>query len=121
MNDDADFTVLTLPRGDRGEVRLSRCRFKGASFTKFQLWYPGHDEELRPGKQVITIRDRELGDVIAALVKIQRKVGEYDNVNNHNAVRRPTHTTRRTDDRQQSITTTGRTVSCDELDAGEVF
>lgn len=119
MSDDAEHTVLTLPRGDRGEVRLSRCRFKGASFTKLQLWYPGTDEELRPGKQVITIRDRELGDVIAALQKIQRKVGSGDNMTTHNAATRPTHTTRRADDPQQSITTTGRQMTPEELD--EVF
>jgi hypothetical protein len=75
MSDDADHVVLTLARGDRGELRLSRSRFEGHTFTKFQIWYPGQDGELHPGRQVVTIRDHELHDVIAALQRIANKIG----------------------------------------------
>jgi hypothetical protein len=73
-SDDADHIVLTLPRGERGELRLSRSRYQGSTFTKFHLWYPGKDGELHPGRQVVTIRDGELAGVIEALSKIAGKV-----------------------------------------------
>lgn len=73
--DDADHVVLVLPRGERGELRISRSRYRGSTFNKLQLWYPTETGELRPGRQVVTIRDGELGEVIAALQRIARKLG----------------------------------------------
>lgn len=72
---DADHVLLTLERGERGEIRITRSRFEGRVFTKLQLWYPGQDGTLRPGRQVITIRDHELADVVEALARIARKLG----------------------------------------------
>jgi hypothetical protein len=72
---DDEHVLLTLPRGERGEIRISRSRFKGYTSTKLHLWYPGDDGELRPGRQVVTLRDNELRDVIAVLAKIAGKVG----------------------------------------------
>jgi hypothetical protein len=74
MTDAAEHILLTLPRGDRGEVRVSRCRYEAKTFTKLQLWYPLEGGGLAPGRQVITIRDHELPDVIAALSRVARKV-----------------------------------------------
>lgn len=74
MSDD-DHVLLTLPRGDRGEVRLCRSRYEGHVFTRIQLFYPADDGSLRPGRQCITIRDHELGGVIGALEKIAARIG----------------------------------------------
>lgn len=76
MSDDADHVLLTLPRGERGEVRLSRSRYAGRCFTRLHVWYRGADGELHPGRQVVTVRDHELAEVIAALQKIAAKVGD---------------------------------------------
>lgn len=73
--EDSDHTVLTLPRGERGEVRLCRSRYEGRTFTKLHLWYPGSDGQLHPGRQVVTIRDHELEEVIAALSRIRARAG----------------------------------------------
>lgn len=78
MNDDADHVLLTLPRGDRGEIRLSRSRYQGRTFTKAQLWYPTEDGELKPGRQVVTIRDHELGEVAEVLSRIAAKLGPQE-------------------------------------------
>jgi hypothetical protein len=74
MNDDADHVLLTLARGDRGEIRISRSRYEGHTFTRLQLWYPTGDGELRPGRQCVTIRDHELAEVIGALSRVARHV-----------------------------------------------
>jgi hypothetical protein len=75
MSDDAEHVLLTLPRGERGEIRLARSRYEGRVFTKLQLWYPAEDGTLKPGRQVVTIRDHELADVIAALQRIAKRIG----------------------------------------------
>lgn len=76
MSDDEDHVLLTLPRGERGEVRLCRSRYQGKTFTKAHLWFPGTDGQLHPGRQVLTFRDGELQDVIDALQKVAAKIGE---------------------------------------------
>jgi hypothetical protein len=76
MADSVDHQLLALPRGDRGELRLFRSQFEGHNFTKLHLYYPAGDGELKPGRQVVTIRDHELADVIGALQRIARRVGE---------------------------------------------
>lgn len=73
MADDAEHVLLTLQRGERGELRVARCRFKGSVFTKFQLWYPGENDELKPGK-CVTVKDGEIDDVLAVLAKIAVKI-----------------------------------------------
>lgn len=72
---DADHVVLTLARGDKGELRISRSSYGGKVFTKLHLWYPAGDD-LRPGRQVVTIRDHELADVIEVLRRIAERVGQ---------------------------------------------
>lgn len=65
-------TLLVLPRGRRGQIRLTRERLDGHPFTKLQPWFPAGDEgELRPGRS-ISIRDHELDDVLRALTRVQR-------------------------------------------------
>jgi hypothetical protein len=115
MTDDADHTLLTLQRGERGEYRVARSRFRGSVFTKFQIWHPGDNGELKPGK-CVTIRDHELPEVIAVLQRIQGKIAGK---RTEGTGRKPTHTTRCADDRQQTITTTGRQLTPEELQ--EIF
>lgn len=95
MSDDNDHVVLTLPRGERGELRLSRSRYQGHTFTKFHLWYPTENGELRPGRQVVTIRDGELRQVIDALQRIVRKVGDVARATSAPAPRVERHTSGR--------------------------
>jgi hypothetical protein len=89
MSDDADHVLLTLERGERGEIRLARSMYQGRAFTKLQLWYPATDRELRPGRQCVTIRDHELGEVIEALQKIARKIGSAGNDQRQPSTPRP--------------------------------
>jgi hypothetical protein len=74
MSEDSEDVLATFSRGERGEVRLARCSYRGAVFTKFQLWYPGSDGELHPGRQVVTIRDGELDEVIATLTCLKHEL-----------------------------------------------
>ena len=73
---DLDVVVLVLPRGQRGEQRISRATYKGSEpYTKIQFWFPADDSadaELKPGKAV-TLKDGELRQVIATLIAIDRK------------------------------------------------
>lgn len=52
-----------------GEIRWSLDSYDGHRFINGRLWTLGKDGELHPTQKGITIRARELGDVIAALEK----------------------------------------------------
>lgn len=88
MSDEEAITLLTLRRGERGEIRLARARYQGRPFTRLQLFYPAETGELRPGRQVVTIRDSELADVIGVLQKIAAKVGTSERREHRSGPRR---------------------------------
>ena len=111
MSDAAEHLVHTVPRG-RGELRIYRERYEGRPYTRLQLWYPTDDGELRPGRQCVTIRDHEMDDVLAVLGRVAVRIAEAGDA--RPAGRRPTHTERR-----QTVTTTGQTLTPEQLD--EVF
>jgi hypothetical protein len=75
-------TLLTLDRGADAEVRVTWRRFKGSSpFLDIRRWEraaPG--EELRPTRQGVTIRARELARLMSVLVQTVRKIGSADRV-----------------------------------------
>ncbi len=83
-----DVTLATLVRefrGQRTEVRITRAEYEGRRFTKLHVWESGPHGTF-PTRKIITVRDRELGDVIAALesaraaaVDEQRACGDAKN------------------------------------------
>lgn len=75
-HNDPDRVVLILPRGRRGELRISRAAYQGsAPFTKLTVWYPDGDADDAPLKRgaTVTIRDHELAQVISVLISIDKK------------------------------------------------
>ncbi|MBE7481157.1 MAG: hypothetical protein HS104_14385 [Polyangiaceae bacterium] len=77
MSGDMEHIVAAIPRPDGGELRVLRRTFRGsAPFTQLHRYYLDEEtDELKPGKQCVTLRDDQLGAVIDALGKIARKVG----------------------------------------------
>ena len=72
---DVSETLLTLDRGERSEVRVSWRRYKGSSpFLDFRRWerLPG-DHEMRPTRQGVTIRAREITRLLTAVVGAARR------------------------------------------------
>lgn len=75
-------TLLTLDRGADAEVRVTWRRFKGSSpFLDIRRWEraPG-EKELRPTRQGVTLRARELARLMTVLVQTVRKIGSGERV-----------------------------------------
>ncbi len=73
-------TLLTLDRGPDAEVRLTLRRFKGSSpFLDIRRWERTADG-MRPTRQGVTIRAREVARVMTVLVQVARKLGNGDAV-----------------------------------------
>jgi hypothetical protein len=73
---DVSETLLTLERGERSEVRISWRRYKGSSpFLDFRRWerLPG-DDEMRPTRQGVTIRAREITRLLTTVVGAARRL-----------------------------------------------
>lgn len=68
-----DHPIVVLPRG-QDELRISRSRYKGATFTKIHLWIRSSDGKLYPSKRCTTIRDGELPAVLEALGKVAARI-----------------------------------------------
>lgn len=69
-------TLLTLDRGDNAEVRVSWRRYKGSSpFIDVRRWerLPG-DVEMRPTRQGVTIRAREITQMLTVIVQAARRL-----------------------------------------------
>ena len=60
--------IATLPRGDGVELRIELAEYKGHRYVGLRQWNKSVDGEWRPdGKRGLSIKLRELGDVIRAL------------------------------------------------------
>ncbi|HJL17430.1 MAG TPA: PC4/YdbC family ssDNA-binding protein [Sandaracinaceae bacterium LLY-WYZ-13_1] len=73
---DVSETLLRLDRGERSEVRVSWRRYKGSSpFLDFRRWerLPG-DDEMRPTRQGVTIRAREITRLLTTVVQAARRL-----------------------------------------------
>src|SRR5690606_2543111 len=69
-------TLLILDRGADAEVRLSWRRYRGSSpFLDIRRWERVPGEGMRPTRQGVTIRAREVVRVMSVLVQITRKLG----------------------------------------------
>jgi hypothetical protein len=73
VTDDVEHVLVTLPRGDRCELRLSRSRFRGKTKTKLHVWARG-SEGLCPTRQVVTIADDELLELKPFIDRIAAKI-----------------------------------------------
>lgn len=73
-------TLLTLERGDKAEVRISWRRYKGSSpFLDLRRWerLPG-DSEMRPTRQGVTIRAREITRMLSVMVQVARRLSTME-------------------------------------------
>lgn len=78
---DVSDTLLTLDRGPDAEVRVTWRRFKGSSpFLDIRRWERVSGEGLRPTRQGVTIRARELARLMSVLVQTVRKIGKSERV-----------------------------------------
>jgi hypothetical protein len=74
-------TLLTLDRGADAEVRVTWRRFKGSSpFLDIRRWERAPGEELKPTRQGVIIRARELARLMTVVVQTVRKIGSTDRV-----------------------------------------
>jgi hypothetical protein len=65
-------TLVREFQGRRTELRIERAEFDGRRFTKLQVWEPAPDGTLRFTRKTVTVRDRELPAVLAALQESRR-------------------------------------------------
>ncbi|GMV19945.1 MAG: hypothetical protein AMXMBFR56_81690 [Polyangiaceae bacterium] len=72
--DTTEHVVLSIPRGEEEELRVVRAIYEGRPYTSIRVWYQT-DDGWRPTKKGVSVRDREISQVIDALSKIARKVG----------------------------------------------
>lgn len=71
---DLSETLLTFGRGEDAEVRLSLRRYKGSSpFFDIRRW-ERTDGSLRPTRQGVTIRARELPRLLGALTEAAARI-----------------------------------------------
>lgn len=70
---DLDELVAEIPRGDGRALRIRRCTYRGSRpYVDARDWYRNDSTgELLPGKGV-TFRERELPEVIRALIQIEK-------------------------------------------------
>src|SRR5262245_38441347 len=61
--------LLEVPRGKDGKdkLRVTSAKCNGYAFVQIREWYTTPEGETRPGKRGISIKARELDDVIKAL------------------------------------------------------
>lgn len=69
-----DEVIATFPRGEEAEVRVSWRAFRGSSPFLDVRRFERAPEGLRPSKQGVTIRGRELGQLMSALVQAMGKL-----------------------------------------------
>jgi hypothetical protein len=74
---DVSETLAVFERGEDAEVRLTWRSYRGSSpFLDIRRWEraPGEDT-LKPTRQGVTIRTKEIGRMLTAIVQAMRKFG----------------------------------------------
>ncbi|MGE0790410.1 MAG: PC4/YdbC family ssDNA-binding protein [Sandaracinaceae bacterium] len=72
---DASDTLVTFGRGDDAEVWVSWRRYRGSSpFLDIRRFERAPDGEMRPTRQGVTIRARELGRLLTALLNAAKRL-----------------------------------------------
>lgn len=66
---DAGERISTIERKEGEQLRLERRSYNGYPFLDLRVWFQGDDGEWRPTKKGLSIKPRELDEVIAALTK----------------------------------------------------
>jgi hypothetical protein len=74
MADAQDFVLLELARGESDVLRITRRSYEGKPFTDARIYFR-KDGELFPTRKGLSIRDRELPQVLAALQRVANKLG----------------------------------------------
>lgn len=70
-------TLATFERGPDAEVRVTWRSFKGSSpFLDIRRWERTHGEAMRPTRQGVTIRLREISRLMQVVVQVARRLGE---------------------------------------------
>ena len=50
---------------------MTLATFNGSTFLSLRKWFEGRDGDMRPGKEGVTVRLHELGDLRAAIMRAE--------------------------------------------------
>ncbi|MGF1467347.1 MAG: PC4/YdbC family ssDNA-binding protein [Sandaracinaceae bacterium] len=74
---DVDEVVLRLPRGAEAEIRVSLRSYRGSDpFLDLRRWERTAAGAYRPTRQGVTVRRREIGRLLSALVQLAGRLDE---------------------------------------------
>jgi hypothetical protein len=61
--------LATFPRGTDGseELRIELAEFKGKEFVNVRIWFRGEDGKFYPTKRGVSLKLRELPEIVSAL------------------------------------------------------
>lgn len=76
---DVSETLATFERGEDAEIRVSWRSYKGSSpFLDIRRWERAPGEPMKPTRQGVTIRAREVGRLLTIIVQAMRRFGLHD-------------------------------------------
>jgi len=64
--------LATFPRTETEELRVELAEYEGKPFLNLRIWFRSTDGAWLPTKKGVTIRMREISDLVAALGEVRR-------------------------------------------------
>ncbi len=72
-------TLATFERGEGAELRISWRSYKGSTpFLDIRRWERGEGKAMRPTRQGVTIRLKEISRLLQVVVQVARRLGEAE-------------------------------------------
>ena len=82
--------LVRIPRGDGAErLQVAVKEYQGKPFVDVRLWWRTDDGRYLPGKKGLSIRVRELHEVVRALGDAERQLGQARGVTPAAGERKP--------------------------------
>jgi len=69
--------VTTIKRGDNEELRIGVSEYNSKKFVNLRTWYHVGNNEWRPGKQGLSLRDGEHEEVIKGIMNAATLLKEF--------------------------------------------
>lgn len=83
LDDDAEIRLTVIPRGESGELKVSIRAYKGRSYVDIRHWFTDKETGImKPGRGV-TVRVRELPQVLSALDAASERIRDDGMVRTH--------------------------------------
>jgi hypothetical protein len=67
--------LLSVPRGELEQLRVSLDSYEGHQFLSLRVWSKGQGDGWWPTRKGVTVRTRELGQVLGAMGEAARLLG----------------------------------------------